>query len=58
MSNQDDPQWNFKTYRGTNLDYDIFCETTCSDNKEKEGDYISGNIIINLKIMTTSVEIF
>ena len=46
---QDYSDWIFQTYRGTNLDYDMLCEPTSSDNEEKEGDGLSNNCLINLK---------
>ena len=55
---QDDPEWKFQSYRGTNLAYDILCEPICSDNENKEGDNLSGNRVINLKILTTNIDIF
>ena len=27
--------WKFQSYRGANLDYDMVCEPTSSDNEEK-----------------------
>ena len=32
----------------------MLCELACLDNEEKEGDNISGNRLINLKISTTN----
>ena len=43
---------------GTNLAYDMLCEPTCLDNKEKEGYNLSGNRLITLKILTTNIEYF
>ena len=40
----------YHNYMGTKLAYDILCDPTCSDNKEKEGDNLRGNRLINLKI--------
>ena len=40
---QDDPEWKFQTYRGTNLVYEILCETTSLDNDEEDGDNLRGN---------------
>ena len=36
----------------------MLCEPTCLDNEKKEGDNISGNRLINLKIFTTNIENF
>ena len=57
MPKDDDKEWKFQTYMGTNLDYDMLCDTTCLYNEEKEGDNLSGNHIINLKILTANIEI-
>ena len=46
---QDDSDWIFHNDRGTNFDDEILCEPTSSDNKEKEGDILNGNRLINLK---------
>ena len=46
------------TYRGTNLDFDMFCEPISSYNEEKEGDSLIGNFLINLQILTTNIEKF
>ena len=34
----------------------MLCEPTRSDNENKEGYNISGNRVINLKILTTNIE--
>ena len=53
-----DKEWKFQTYVGTNLDYDMLYDPTCLDDEEKEGDKLIVNRIINLKILTTNIEIF
>ena len=53
---QDDPDWIFQTYRGTNVDYEMLCEPTSSENEEKEGDNISGNSLFKLIVFTTNIE--
>ena len=53
---QDYTEWKFQTYRGTKLAYDMLCKPISSDNKEKEGDNLSGDCLINLKIFTTNIE--
>ena len=53
---QDYTEWKFQTYRGTKLAYDMLCKPISSDNKEKEGDNLSGNRLINLKILTTNID--
>ena len=47
---QKDNDWKFKSYKGTDLCYDMMCESINSDQEEKEGDVLNGNRIINLKI--------
>ena len=54
----DDPESKFQTYRGTNLACDMLCEPISSNSKEKEGDNLSGNCLINLKMLTTNIEKF
>ena len=56
MPKDDDKECKFQTYRGTNLDYDLLCEPTCLDHKEKEGDNLSGGRLINLQILKTNIE--
>ena len=56
MPKQDNPDWKFQTYRSINLAYDMLYEPTSSDNEEKEGDNLSGNHLINLKILTTNIK--
>ena len=53
---KDDQEWKFKTHRVTNLAYDMLCDHTGSDNKEKEGDNLTSNSLINIKILTTNIE--
>ena len=53
---QDYSDWIFQTYRGTNLDYDMLCDPTSSDNEEKEGDNLSSNHLMNQKRFTTNIE--
>ena len=55
---QDDSDWIFHNYRGTNFDDEILCEPTSSDNKEKEGDNPSNNRLVNLKKLTTNMDNF
>ena len=47
---------NCRLIKGTNLAYDMLYETTCLDNREKEVYNLSGNRLINLKILTTNIE--
>ena len=53
---QNDSYWKFKSYKGTNLGYDMLCESVESDQEEKEGDLLNGNRIINLKNLITNIE--
>ena len=43
---------------GTNLAYDMLCEPSSSDNEEKDGDYLSSNRLINMKLLATNKYIF
>ena len=54
--NQNDNDWKFKSYKGTNLGYDMMCESVNSDQEEKEGDVLNGNRIINLKNLITNID--
>ena len=38
-----DNDWKFQGYKGTNLGYDMICESISSDQEEKEGDLLNGN---------------
>ena len=51
-----DNDWTFQSYKGTNLGYDMICESVNSDQEEKEGDVLNGNRIINLKNLVTNVD--
>ena len=50
--------WKFQSYKGTNLGYDMICESVNSDQEEKEGDLLNGNHIINLKNLITNMNKF
>ena len=50
--------WEFDGYKGTNLGYDIMCESVNSDQEEKEGYVLNGNRIINLKNFITNMDKF
>ena len=54
--NQNDYDWKFKGYKGTNLCYDMMCGSINSDQEEKEGDVLNGNRIINLKNLITNID--
>ena len=47
--------WNFHGYKGTNLGYDMMCESVNSDQEEKEGDVLNDSRIINLKNLITNI---
>ena len=44
--NQNEHDWKFKGYKGTNLGYDMMCESINSDQEEKEGYVLNGKRII------------
>ena len=50
--------WKFHSYKGTNLGYDMMCESVNSYQEEKEGDVLNGNRIINLKNLITNIDKF
>ena len=50
--------WKFNSYKGTNLGYDMVCESVNSDQEEKEGDLLNSNHIINLKDFITNIDTF
>ena len=50
--------WNFHGYKGSNLVYDMMCESVNSDQEEKEGDVLNGNRIINLNNCITKTDKF
>ena len=56
--NQNDNYWKFQSYKGTNLGYDMLCESINSDQQEKEGYLLDGNRIINLKNLITNIDTF
>ena len=56
--NLNDNYWKFKRYKGSNLGYDMMCESINSDQEEKEGDVLNRNRIINLKNLITNIDTF
>ena len=48
--------WKFHSYKGTNLGYDMMCESENSNQEEKEGDVLNSNRIINLKNFITNMD--
>ena len=55
---QNDNDWKFKSYKGTNLGYDTMYESVNSDQEEKEVDVLNGNCIINLMNLITNIDKF
>ena len=56
IKNEND--WKFRGYKGTNLGYDMLCRSVNSDQEEKMGDLLNGNLIINLNNLITNMDIF
>ena len=50
--------WKFKSYKGTDLGYDLICESINSDQEEKKVDLLNGNRIINLNNLITNMDKF
>ena len=50
--------WVKLSYKGTNLGYDMMCESVKFDQKEKEGDVLNRNRIINLNNLITNIDKF
>ena len=48
--------WKFNGYKGTNLGYDMLCESLKLYQEEKEGHLLNGNCIINLKNLITNID--
>ena len=46
----------FHSYKGDDLGYDMMCESVNSDHKEKEGDVLNGNRIINLNNLIINMD--
>ena len=55
---QNENDWKFKGYKGDNLGYDMMRESINSDEEEKKGDLLNGNLIINLKNLITNIDKF
>ena len=53
-----DYDWKFQSYKGTNLGYDMICESVNSDQEEKGGGLLNDNRIMNLKNLITNIDIF
>ena len=53
-----DNDWKFYSYKGTNLGYDMMCESVNSDQEEKQGGLLNGNRITNLKNLITNIDNF
>ena len=46
----------FQRYKGTNLGYDMLCESVNSDKEEKEEDLLNVNRIIKLNNFITNID--
>ena len=53
---QNDNDWKFQSYKGTNLGYDMICQSVNSDQEEKEREVINGNLIISLNNLITNID--
>ena len=49
---------NFIVIKGTNLGYDMMCESVNSDQEEKEGGVLNSDRIINQNIFITNIDNF
>ena len=54
--NQNDNYWKFKSYKGTNLGYDMTCESVNYDQEEKEGNVLNSNLIIKIQNLITNID--
>ena len=50
--------WKFKSYKGTNLGYDMLCESVNTEQKEKDGDLLNSKSITNLDNFITNIDKF
>ena len=55
---QNENGWKFKSYKGTNLFYNMLCESVKYDKEEKEGDLLIVNRVINLNSLITYIDTF
>ena len=55
---QNENGWKFKTYKGTNLFYNMLCESVKYDKEEKEGYLLIVNRAINLNSLITYIDTF
>ena len=51
-----DNDWKLQSYKGTNLGYDMLCESVNSDQEEKEVDLLNSDRIINLNNLITNID--
>ena len=58
VSTHNERDWKFHIYKGTNLGYDVLCESVNSDQEEKERDLLNSNHIINLNNFITNIDTF
>ena len=47
-----------QSYKGTNLGYDMICESVKSDQEEKEGYVLNDSRIMHLKNLITNIDKF
>ena len=52
-----DDDWKFQIYKGTNLGYDMLCNSINPGQEEKEGNLPNSNIIIILNNLITNTDI-
>ena len=53
---QNDNDWKFKSYKGTNLGYDMMYESINSEQEVKEGDVLNSKHSINLKNFFSNID--
>ena len=56
--NQNDNDWEFKSYKGTNFGYDMICESVNSNQEENKWYLLNGKNIINLKNLIKNIDTF
>ena len=53
---QNENDWNYQGYKGTNLGNDMLCKSEISYQEEKYGDLLNVNRIINPNIFITNID--
>ena len=51
-----DNDWKYQSYKGTNLVYDMLCESVNSYQEKKEGELLNGTLIINLNNLIKNID--